>query len=335
MGDWKSALNADPTEWLLEPSNPSVRYFTLAEILDRPPWHAEVQEAKAAVMVEGAVAKILAKQSPGGYWGKAEDFYIRSKYRGTVWQLLVLAELGATVEDQRVRRACEFILARSQHAESGGFTYESVARDGGDPDKILPCLTGNMVWSLIRLGYGSDPCVERGVEWIVRYQRFDDGIEKPPEGWPYDQFEKCWGEHTCHMGVVKALKALAEIPTAQRSETVRNTIAAGAEFLLEHHIYRRSHNLRYVAMKEWLRFGFPRMWDTDTLEILGILTRVGYRDPRMQEAVDLVIARQDSQARWKLQSTFNGRFLVNIERAGRPSKWVTLNALQVLKRFLG
>lgn len=334
MAGWKSALNADPTEWLLDPENPSVRYFTLTEILALPAWHPEVQEARAAILAEGVVPKILAKLSPGGYWGKPEDFYVHSKYRGTVWRLLVLAELGATAEEERVQRACEFILDRSQHPESGGFAYQSDTR-GGEPDKILPCLTGNMVWALIRLGYGSDPRVVRGVEWITRYRRFDDGVEPPPQGWPYDGFEKCWGKHTCHMGVVKALKALAELPPEQRTRDVKTTLGRGAEFLLQHHIFRRSHGRHRVAMNEWLLFGFPLMWNTDALEILGILTRLGYRDPRMREAVDLVIAKQDSQGRWKLQSTFNGRFVVNIERAGHPSKWVTLKAMNVLKSFLG
>jgi hypothetical protein len=51
----------------------------------------------------------------------------------------------------------------------------------------------------------------------------------------------------------------------------------------------------------------------------------------MREAVELVISKQDSQGRWKLESTYNGRFLVNIEQKGRPSKWVVLNALRALK----
>jgi hypothetical protein len=52
----------------------------------------------------------------------------------------------------------------------------------------------------------------------------------------------------------------------------------------------------------------------------------------MQEAVDLVVSKQDNQGRWTLENTFNGRFQVNIEQKGKPSKWITLNALQVLKR---
>jgi hypothetical protein len=75
------------------------------------------------------------------------------------------------------------------------------------------------------------------------------------------------------------------------------------------------------------------MYQTDALEILGILTNLGYKDERMQEAVDLVISKQDNQGKWKLENTFNGRFQVNIEKKGESSKWITLNALRVLKRF--
>jgi hypothetical protein len=75
------------------------------------------------------------------------------------------------------------------------------------------------------------------------------------------------------------------------------------------------------------------MYQTDVLEVLGILTGLGVKDERMQEAVDLVLAKQDEQGKWKLESTFNGRFQTNIEQKGKSSKWITLNALKVLKRF--
>ncbi|MHB8278682.1 MAG: hypothetical protein ACYDIA_13655 [Candidatus Humimicrobiaceae bacterium] len=75
------------------------------------------------------------------------------------------------------------------------------------------------------------------------------------------------------------------------------------------------------------------MYQTDALEILGILTQLGYKDERMQEAINVLISKQDDQGRWKLENTFNGRFQVNIEQKGKPSKWITLNALRVLKQF--
>ena len=137
------------------------------------------------------------------------------------------------------------------------------------------------------------------------------------------------------MGVVKALKALAEIPAEERSPDIVNTIGRGVEYLLKHHIHRRSHDLSRVSKLGWLRFGFPLMYQTDVLEILGLLTGLGVKDERMQEAVDLVLAKQDEQGRWKLENTFNGRFQTSIEQKGKSSKWITLNALNVLKSFYG
>jgi len=333
MNTWKSVLKADPTDWLLEEENPSVRYFTLTDILDLPQTKPEVKQAKTAIMKEGVVPRILAKQEAGGYWGNPDDFYIRSKYTGTVWTLLILAESGADAKDRRVKKACEFLLAHSQDRQSGGLAYTGSSENGGHHSKVIPCLTGNMVWSFIRLGYLDDPRVQRGINWITTYQRFDDAVAEPPKGWPYDKYEQCWGKHTCHMGVVKALKALAEIPPDKRSKAVQNTIEKAAEYMLRHHIHKRSHDLSLVSKRGWLQFGFPLMWNTDALEILGILASLGYRDKRMQEAVDLVISKQDEQGRWLLESTWNGRFQVNIERNGKPSKWVTLNALRALKRY--
>lgn len=286
-------------------------------------------------MESGWVPKILASQKKGGYWGTKEDFYVRAKYRGTVWQVIVLAELGADGNDDRVKKACEFLIPISQDRQSGGFSYLGKLTCGGFHSAVVPCLTGNIVWSLLRFGYLGDPRIERGIDWITTYQRFDDGEEGRPKGWPYDKREPCWGRHTCLMGVVKSLKALAEIPEKARSSEARRAIDRGAEYLLRHHLYKRSHDLSRAAKPKWLRFGFPTMWDTDALEALMLLTRLGYRDSRMDDAAELVLAKQDDLGRWRLENTFNGRFQVNIEQKGKPSKWVTLNALLALRRYFG
>jgi len=326
-------LKANPMDWLLEEDNPSVRFFTLVELTGRSRRSAEVIEAESQIMKKGVVPKILAKQNKDGYWEEPEKFYT-AKYKGTVWQLIILAELGADGNDERIRKACEFILSRSQDLGSGGFSlWTSVRSGGGRHSGVIPCLTGNMVWSLIRLGYREDPRVRKGIDWIVRYQRFDDGILKTPKEWPYDRYESCWGRHTCHMGVVKALKALAEIPLLKRSKSVKNTIEQGAEYLLKHHIHKRSHDLSRISRPKWLCLGFPWMAQTDIVEILLILLKLGCRDHRMQEAVDVVASKQDKLGKWLLESTFNGRYQINIEQKGRPSKWVTLNALRVLKSY--
>ena len=331
VSEWGSMPGVDPIPWLLEGDNPSVRYFTLTDLLGAAPDDAEVVAARRGIMSYGTVPRILAAQAGDGHW-EGRDHYYTAKYRGTVWQLIILAALGADGADQRVRGGCEAILCDAQDTESGGFAVSRAKKDGGGlHSSVIPCLTGNLVWSLIRLGMLDDPRVQRGVDWITTYQRFDDGEGEAPAGWPYDRWEMCWGRHTCHMGAVKALKALAAIPPERRSPEVERTIAQGAEFMLRHHIHKRSHDLAKDSKRGWRRLGFPLMYQTDMLEILGVLTTLGYRDERMQEALRLVAGKADSQGRWMLESTFNDRFLVPIEVKGEPSRWVTLEALRVLK----
>ena len=116
-------------------------------------------------------------------------------------------------------------------------------------------------------------------------------------------------------------------------KSVKETIEKGVDYLLGHHVYKRSHDLSRVSKPGWLRFGFPLMYQDDVLEILGILTKLGIKDDRMQEAVDLVLSKQNVESRWILESTFNGRFHTNIESKGKSSKWITLNVLRMLKRY--
>jgi hypothetical protein len=333
MGYWKSVLNMDSTDWLLEEDNPSVRYFTLTQILDKPQSDPEVQAAKQAIMHVGVVPKILAKQKSDGSWESPKEFYM-AKYKGTSWQLIILSELGADPKDERIKKACETILKMSQEPKTGGFSaWFSPKMYGGRYSGVLPCLTGNMVFALIRLGWLGDARVQRGIDWITRYQRFDDGEAYPPKVWPYEKAVMCFGKHSCHMGVVKSLKALAEIPLDQRTAEVNETLSKGTEYLLKHHIFKRSHNLDRVSKPGWLKFGFPLMYQDDVLEILGLLTKLGFKDKRMQEAVDLVLSKQNSAGKWVLENTFNGRFQVDIEQKGKPSKWITLRALLALKSF--
>lgn len=334
MSDWKAVLKADPTNWLLEEDNPSVRYFTLKHILGRPEDDTTVQAAKREIMQRGIVPDILARQRQPAYLQTLPRFYT-DKYEGLVWSLIVLAELGADVNPQ-ISKQCEYILANSQETQDGGFSMHTAKKTGGGRiAEVIPCLTGNMVWSLIRLGYLDDPRLQKGIDWITRYMRFNDGVEDTPQVPPYDRLEMCWGNHVCHMGVVKALKALSAIPEEIRTTgETGDTIRKATEFLLIHHIYKRSHDLGRVSKSGWLRFGFPLMYQTDALEVLDVLTELGVEDRRMDEAIDIVLTKQDDMGRWRAENTYNGdRLLIPIGQKDEQSKWITLRAMRVLKRY--
>jgi hypothetical protein len=329
----QGARTKDPIAWLLEDDNPSVRYLALTDLLGRGADEPEVTAARRAIMAKGPVPRILAEQGKDGAWDKPDSFYT-AKYRGTVWQLITLAELMADGNDPRIQQACRFIVDSAQDRESGGFAmHRAVKTGGGRGSEVIPCLTGNLTWCLLRFGWSDHPAVARAIGWIATYQRFDDGVDAPPRGWPYDRWEMCWGRHSCHMGVVKALKALAEIPPGQRRGEVKRTLDLGVEYLLRHHIYKRSHDLTRVSKPGWLRFGFPLMYRTDALEVLLLLTGLGTRDPRMHAAIDALASKQQPNGRFLLDNPPNGRHVVGIEAKAKPSKWITLRALTVLKRW--
>ena len=333
MEKWKKLLKADSIDWLLEKDNPSVRYYTLVEILEKSLEDPEVNESKKQIMKTGVVPKILEEQKSGGYWFEPENFYGKRKYKGTVWNFIILAEVGADKEDKRIKKTAEFIFNNSQDPKSGGFAHRRSQKGKGIPGMVVPCLTGNMAWCMIRFGYLDDPRLKKAVEWITKYQRFDDKDQKLPDDFPYKSHKSCFGKHSCHMGAVKALKALAEIPENKRNDAVKKTIDKAVEYLLIHHIYKRSHDLSKVSKPSWLQLGFPHMYQNDILEILDILTRLGVKDKRTQDAIDIVVSKQNNEGKWILENTFNGKFLTNIEQKDKPSKWITLNAITTLKRY--
>jgi hypothetical protein len=326
-------LTKDTTNWLLEEENPSLRYFTLKDILDKSEHDPEVQQAKREIMRRGIVPDILQKQQEASYLKTYSKFYT-DKYKGLVWQLIVLAEMGAESNSQIIEQ-CEYLLNNSQETVDGGFSQStSVKTGGGRITEVIPCLTGNMVWSLIHFGYVDDPRLQRAINWIIRFMRLNDGNEENPQAPPYDRYEMCWGKHTCFMGIVKALKGLSAIPQEQRTSEINDTINKMVDFLLIHHIYKCSHDLNRTSKPGWLKFSFPLMYQTDVLEILDILTALGIADSRMDDAVNLIIKKQDDMGRWRIENTSNtDRLLIPLGGKGEQSKWITLRAIRVLKRY--
>jgi hypothetical protein len=137
-------LPGDPIPWLLEPDNPSVRYWTLTRLLGRDKEDAEVIEARRAIMTRGPAVEILTHYAGDGRW-EGERSYYTYKYTSTHWQLLLLAELAADGEDERIDAACRRMIQEIY---------------GQDRTSLLPCFHGNLVGYLHALGHGQDDRVK-------------------------------------------------------------------------------------------------------------------------------------------------------------------------------
>lgn len=316
--------------WLLEPNpaNPGVRYFALRDLLGLPTDDLEVRQARANNMATGAIPAILAAQHPEGYWVKPGSGY-SPKYQGGDWQIILLAELGADPADERVQRGCDYLL-RHNLATTGAFSVNRLSAPSG----VLHCLNGNLVYALIKLGYAADPRVQSAITWQAQAIIGHEAITYYASGTSGPGFA-CGvnGGLPCGWGANKALKAFSAIPPEQRGPLVQQAIEIGVEFLFSRDPAVADYPYSDRVSMTWFKLGFPLSYWSDVLESAAVLAELGYADdPRLDPAIQFILDKQVAPGRWKLENSLNGKMWLDIEKRGKPSKWVTLRALRVLQR---
>lgn len=329
---WLHRLNGDPRPWLLEESDPAVRAATLVRLLGRAETHPEVIEARFCAMSTDPIKGILAAQDPGGFWIKPGPGY-SPKYRSTVWSFMFLEQLGADPAHEQIRAAAEYVLTWTPTSVGG------LGCSGGTasppPSSVLHCLNGNLLRALIRFGHLDDPRVKAAILWEAQAITGEGDVTWYASGTCGPGFGCGINDRRpCAWGAVKALRALAAIPARRRSVLVRRAIKAGIEFLLS-----RDPGVADYPMpvgdaepsRLWFALGFPSGYSADVLQVLEALVELGRgSDPRIRPALEWLLGRQDERGRWRNQRAYNRKTIVDIERQGRPSKWVTLRACTVL-----
>jgi hypothetical protein len=350
---WKDRLKGDPVPWLLEDdrTQPAIRYYALRDILGRDSRNNEVKAAKAAVMASGPVPVILAAQHPKGYWGAPGP-----RFTGTMPALVFLAQFGADGVNQRIRAGCGILLSR--YIDSDGSPYDGTY-----------CTAASMVAALIDFGWLGDHRLQTALEWLAQSitgERVADASNRDADKGDHGSRNStssfaCSHRNAnlpCAWGAIKAMIALDKVPPAQRTRKVQEAIKRGVDFLLSRdpavadYPFGRGNK----PSSTWFKFYYPLLSEADVLQNLEVLVALGQaQNPRLANALDLVIGKQDAQGRWRLDRTYREladtqeervyywyhnslrlhvtyRELADIqEKKGQPSKWVTLRALRVLK----
>ncbi len=335
---WTDHVAGDLLPWLLSPETPAVRAATLQRLLGTPAEDREVVAARAAAMEADPIRSILQAQSPEGWWIKPGAGY-SPKYTGTVWELIFLDQLGADGADQRIQLACEYVLDHAQTA-TGGFGPTAVKSGGPPPpSRAVHCLNGNLVRALAGFGHLDDLRVGAAIEWAARSITGEGMDRYYASGTSGPGFACAANEQKpCAWGAVKELMGLARVPPTRRSGLVRAAINQGVEFLLS----RDPAVVDYPTLSTdtkpsaaWFKLGFPSGYVSDVLQNLEVLCELGHaRDPRLATALAWVEGQQ-RDGFWSNRYSYNGKTVVDIERQGRPSKWVTLRACTVLKAAWG
>ena len=305
--------------WLLEPSNPCVRWRTLRELLERPQDDPEVSTAAADVLAWPPVRRILEMLSDPEAFAWPEG--IRLTAAQPARDLATLARIGVPDGRPEAARAAGFLRSRLP--------------DNRSSDCYLP----QMVAALVRYGDPDDPELSDLVNKVIANETLADG-NRPPTGGG----GSCCASHSCHNAVVRALDCVAATPERLRPDGAAEFLARGAEYIAAHRLFQRNHHRFAPIRSEYLKLHQPWAldWLTDVVDALDVATRVGLADsPALVPALRFVLGKRQPDGRWPLEARYAGNrplianLLSDAEAVGAPGKWVTLTALLLLKRCAG
>jgi hypothetical protein len=333
---WQNGLNGNPLPWLLEEGFPGVRYLAMRDLLDLPADDPQLLQARAAAHRQGPISEVLSNMHPEGWWMEPGPGY-NPKYRSTVWSLILLAQLGASIdEDERIAQACDYYLGSA-------LTPAGQISASGSPSGTADCLQGNMIRALLSLGC-TDPRLEKAFGWMARSVTGEGIAPSTDKIAPVRYYAgKCGplfacgsnDRKPCAWGAVKGMLALAKIPASRRTPVIERAIQQGTDFLFSVDLTTAAWPSPYSVKPSgnWWKFGFPVFYVTDLLQVAEALVELGYgRDERMQGLIDLVHSKQGADGRWLLEYDYTDKTWGDYGIKKQPNPWVTLLALRVLKK---
>ena len=277
----------------------------MSDLTDAP--ERLVRAERARVASEGWGARLLALQSPDGYWGAAGD----EGWMTTVYTLKLLMDLGADPASDEVRVAIGRVNERITWWQLDGRPYF----DG----EIEPCINGAILATGAYFGAASDRLADRLLD-----EQLADG------GW---NCESPTSTRSSFHTTVCVLEGLLQYEKARGTVAGVKAARIRAErYLLERRMLR-SLRSGEVIDRRWMRFAFPTTWHYDVLRGLDYLRSAGAEpDERIAEAVAVVQARRHQNGRWPLNRLHADRKTFDMEDGvGRASRWNTLRALRVLR----
>jgi hypothetical protein len=290
----------------------------LVDIVDRPPDDPEVRAAQAAIPIYPPMAELLAAQERDGYWVKP-DYYLPRASRGTFWVLTVLGDLGLTSEEEHVRRACDWIFTHQR--ENGAFCRRRRVSGQGMvwQEHPEPCTHARIVRFLVQFGYAQDPRVRKAIDWLLPIGR-DDGM------W----FCRGAGGRGCLRATLDLLRLAALDPETAVQPAITQAATAVCSLLMEPRMSR------YHVGDDWgtwecLKYPYFGISVISALDALARLSCT-LQEPKIACAVEYLLSRQLPDGTWPLDESWSGS-PIDFGRPGEPNKWLTLDALRVIKQL--
>lgn len=308
--------------WLLN-SDPSIRWQVMRDLLDAQ--EREYQAERAKVETQGWGAQLLSCEDEDGQWAGGafvprgfdcrEWQGVGQPWTATTFSLSQLREFGLEPCSDRIQRSVQLIGANSHWDYAGEPYWEG---------EVEECINGRIVADGAYFGVDVSPVADR-----LAGERLDDG------GW---NCERANGSvRSSFATTINVLEGLLEYERATGgTPQSREARKSGEGYLLERYLFRRVSTGK-PADEQFLSFVHPSRWRYDVLRALDYFcsaaTLTGAApDPRLSEAVDHVRSRRLEDGTWLVDWTQPGRVWFDVDDgAGKPSRWVTLRAMRVLR----
>jgi hypothetical protein len=301
----------DLIDWLLA-GDVAIQYQVRRDLLDE-----ERPDLRARIATEGWGKQFLAARRPDGHWGKG--FY-QPKWISTHYTLLDLRHLGIAPDHAQIRESIGQVLARHKEAD-GGVNPAKTSRKGE------VCVSGMVLNYAAYFGTPTAP-LQSVVDFLI-------GVRMPDGGFNCESNQH-GAVHSSLHSTISVLEGIGEYLAngyTYRAAELDTIVHQAREFVLLHRLFR-SDRTGGIINPRFLLLSYPSRWFYDILRALDYFGSVGAGyDPRMQDALDVLLQKRRKDGAWPLQAKHAGQVHIDMETSGQPSRWNTLRALRVLKRF--
>ncbi|MGM0588740.1 MAG: hypothetical protein ACQETE_10020 [Bacteroidota bacterium] len=308
-------INEEAIQWLLE-GDVSIQYQAQRDLLDAD--KSELRELQQRIPVEGWGARFLQHRKNDGHWGKG--FY-QPKWTSTHYTLLDLKNLGFPPGNPLIEDSLNLVLS-APRGKLGGINY-------GKTNPYSDVCVNGMILNYASWFLDHDDRLVNIADYLLDEQ-MNDG------GWNCERYQGA--HHSSLHSTISVLEGLLEWSfqsDADHINKVANAIKEGEEFILRHRLFRSQRTGQIIDPK-MTRISYPCRWRFDILRGLDYFRYAGRAyDPRMQEALDIMLKKRQSDGLWPLQAKQEGSVHFEMETTGAPSRWNTLRALRVLQNYDG
>ena len=292
--------------WLLE-GDISVRYMTHRDLLHSN--EKVLPELQNRIPLEGYGAAFLSCRSENGHWGL---HYYQPKWTSTHYTLLDLKNLCVPSDTKPCRELVKKMFDDCMTSD-GGLNLSKYEH----PSDI--CVDG-MILNYAACFCPDEPRLDNLVDHLISQQRLDGGFT-------WDRNSSKSDPHTT-VCVLEGFGQYLKTVGRHRVAEIESASVKAVEFLLSNGLFMDNSDPRYRKLS------YPYRYRYDLLRALEYFTaqKVSY-DPRMQPALDWLCGKRRKDSLWYLENVHKGNVHFDMERAGEPSRFITLKALSILDYF--